>query len=234
MIIVVIPTYNESGNIDELVKQLTESLRCFAYQILFIDDNSPDGTAAKIESLRHPQIAVLRRERKEGLGSAYRFGFKEALKRRAELVVQMDADLSHDPSVIPQMIVASKDADLVIGSRYIKGGEIMGWNWWRRFCSNGAIWFSRLLLSIPTKDITAGYRLWQSDLLQIILDQDIQSEGYAFQEEMLFQAHRLKARIKEIPITFKDRKIGQSKLGYKQVREFFAVIIQLWRKYGRL
>lgn len=226
---VVIPTYNEAGNIGALLDALrrhADDQSCF----YIVDDASPDGTAQIVEGRNDPRIVVIRRLQKDGIGSAYRDGFARAIADGAELVAQMDADMSHDPVVLPELLAAVKDHDLVIGSRHVQGGKIEGWGAWRHFCSRSAIAFARFMLRLKAKDVTSGYRIWRAVFLKRVLEQNIGSNGYAFQEEMLFRAQQLGGRIAEVPIVFKDRKHGKSKLHSRDVLEFFQVMIRLRRK----
>lgn len=228
---IVIPTYNEAENIKALIEQILEVVDA---NIIIVDDRSPDGTAQKIRNLDHPAVHLLEREKKRGLGSAYRRGFQIALDRGSEMIIQMDADFSHSPEAIPSLLAELENADLVIGSRHVKGGRIEGWGPWRHFCSRSAIMASRSLLGLSTKDVTSGFRAWRAELLFKILETRIKSDGYAFQEEMLFHAHRLGGEVKEYPITFLDRKAGKSKLSSKDVKEFFKTLGRLRKEYGKL
>jgi len=226
-IFLIIPTYNEKENLETLVNQIF-LLQILDLTLLIIDDNSPDGTGDLAEKLkkRYP-IIVIHRQKKQGLGSAYRLGFQYALEHNADLIVQMDADLSHEPKEIPKFIEEiKKGADIVIGSRRIPGGQIIGWSLWRHFCSWSASTFSRLVLKLKTKDITSGYRGYKKEALEKINFSQIKSNGYAFFEEITWLAEKKKLKIKEIPITFFDRQFDQSKLGIKEIIEFFKTI---WR-----
>lgn len=222
---VVVPTYKEAGTIQDLVARLRQSVP--QALIFIVDDASPDGTAAKAEALGDANLYVIRRASKQGIGSAYKEGFARALSLGADLVAQMDADLSHDPADLVRFLAESEDADVIIGSRYIPGGRIVGWGPWRHFCSRSAMLFARAVLRVPVRDITSGYRLWRADALTRVLSAGVSSEGYAFQEEMLYRAAQAGQRLKEVPIVFKDRRIGQSKLGWRDVREFFHVMLRL-------
>ncbi|MFA6486198.1 MAG: polyprenol monophosphomannose synthase [Candidatus Magasanikbacteria bacterium] len=226
--IVVIPTYNESENISKLIEQIffqkIENL-----ELIIIDDNSPDKTAEIVKKLQeiYP-IQLIQRASKLGLGSALVAGFLEAISRGADIIIEMDADFSHDPIDIARLIDATaRGADLVIGSRKIAGGKIIGWNWWRHFESNGAMYFSRLMLGLNAHDVTAGFRCFKSPILQKINIDKIQSNGYAFQEEVLYRVSRSGCKIVEIPVIFRDRTLGQSKLSRKDVLEFFKIIFKL-------
>ncbi|PLX29024.1 dolichyl-phosphate beta-D-mannosyltransferase [Candidatus Parcubacteria bacterium] len=225
--ILVIPTYNEKENIEKLITKIF-ALNISELEILVVDDNSPDGTASIVEKLSGQfPIHLLKREGKLGLGSAYIAGFKKALSLGADFIFEMDADFSHDPDDVPRMIEAAQHADLVIGSRKIKGGGVIGWGWTRKFMSNGAMWFSRLLLGLKAKDVTAGFRCFRSDVLKTLDLDNINSNGYAFQEELLYKTQKAGFRITEIPVTFIDRQEGKSKLSKKDIIEFFIVMIKL-------
>ncbi|HBU06616.1 MAG TPA: dolichyl-phosphate beta-D-mannosyltransferase, partial [Candidatus Magasanikbacteria bacterium] len=222
---IVIPTYNEAKNIAKLVNKIF-GLNIPGLEIMVVDDNSPDGTGKIVEKLNLP-IHLINRSGKLGLGSAYIAGFKEAIKQQADYIFEMDADFSHDPDDIPKILQATDNADLVIGSRKITGGKIIGWGWLRKFMSNGAMWFSRLLLGLQAKDVTAGFRCFRRQVLEKIELDKIKSNGYAFQEELLYKTQKLGFIIKEIPVTFIDREEGKSKLSKKDIWEFFWIIIKL-------
>lgn len=223
--IVVIPTYNEKENIVELLGHIF-SLTIPHLEIIIVDDNSPDGTVDAIKKMHHFQpVHILERKEKSGIGSAYIDGFKKAFKLGADRIIQMDADLSHDPSDINRLLEV--DTDLVIGSRKIKGGRIEGWGFARTFMSNGAMWFSRFMLGLHSKDVTAGFRCFKTQVLTSIELNEIKSNGYAFQEEMLYRTQKKGFSIQEIPVTFTDRTKGTSKLSKKDIIEFFLVIFKL-------
>ncbi|MGB9609209.1 MAG: polyprenol monophosphomannose synthase [Minisyncoccia bacterium] len=227
-IIIVIPTYNERQNLPKLVKEIF-NLNLSNLSLIIIDDDSPDGTGQIADDLakNHPLI-VIHRPRKSGLGSAYQIGFIRALNEGADLICQMDADLSHNPKDIPRLIqVCREGADLAIGSRKIQGGKIIGWNWWRKFCSWGAMFFSRLILGLKTKDVTTGFRCYRRTTLEKINFQKIKSSGYAWQEEVIYRTEKEGLKIKEIPIIFIDRKFGMSKLGPLEIIEFLINIFKL-------
>ncbi|MDI9548242.1 MAG: polyprenol monophosphomannose synthase [Chloroflexota bacterium] len=220
---VVIPTYNEADNLPGMAEALLD-LPLPGLQLLVVDDNSPDGTGAVAEELvqrynacgsARPRIAVLHRAGKAGLGTAYVEGMRKALDDGADFVAQMDADFSHSPRYIPQMlgVMLAAGADVVIGSRYVPGGSLdEGWGAWRRFISWWANLYSRMILGLRIRDMTAGFKLWRRQaLLDIGLD-NIRSNGYSFQVEMAYLCEKLGFRLVEIPIHFEDRRIGQSKL----------------------
>lgn len=226
--IIVIPTYNEKENIAKLIMAIF-TLSIPNLEIIVVDDNSPDGTAVAVEELEKKQssIHLIKRRGKLGLGSAYITGFKKAIALEADYIFEMDADFSHDPKDIPRLLEAARTADLVIGSRKVRRGKIAGWNWYRRFSSAGAMWFSRLLLGLKTKDVTAGFRVYKRKALTAIPLDKIKSNGYAFQEEMLYRTKKLGCEIREIPVTFIDRREGQSKLSKKDIVEFFVIMFKL-------
>lgn len=225
---VCIPTYNEKDNIENLVKKIF-NLGILGLKVVIIDDNSPDKTGELAQKLskKYP-IKVIHRASKLGLGSAYIAGFKYALGRGAEYIFEMDADFSHDPQDIPRLLNEAKDgSQVVLGSRKIDKGKIKGWNPWRHFASNGAMFFSRFLLGLEVKDVTTGFRCYRRDVLENLELNKIKSNGYAFQEEMIYLCEKKGFDIKEIPIVFIDRKFGSSKLSYKDIMEFFVKIIRL-------
>lgn len=218
---VVIPTFNEAENVAAISEAIL-GLGLPGLRLLVVDDNSPDGTgqiadkvAARFNRNGTQRMGVLHRTGKGGLGTAYVAGMTQALAEGAEFVVQMDADFSHSPGYIPAMlgVILSTGADVIIGSRYVPGGSLdEGWSWWRRFLSSWANLYSRTLLGIRVRDMTAGFKLWRrSALLEIGLE-SIRSNGYIFQVEMAYLCERLGFRIIEIPIHFEDRRIGQSKM----------------------
>ena len=215
--IVVIPTYNEAENLPAITAELF-TLDVEDLQILIVDDNSPDGTGDVAEDLAQRctpnQLHVLHRTGKLGLGTAYITGFKWALKHGADYVIQMDADFSHSPSYIPEMLKDIDDYDVVVGSRYIGGGQLdERWSWWRWLLSwwANSVW-TRGILGAKTKDATAGFKCWQASALERIGLDRINSNGYVFQVEMAYVSEKLGFKILEIPIYFEDRRIGKSKM----------------------
>lgn len=227
--IVVIPTYNERDNIVNLINDIfAQSIE--SLQVIVVDDNSPDKTAELVAAAQtiYPNLYLIKRYNKLGLGSAYIAGFKKALALGADLVVEMDADYSHDPKDLPRLIEACVGGfHLAIGSRKIKDGKIVGWNWKRKLMSHGAMVISRTLLRLRAKDVTSGFRCYRREVLEKINLDTIKSSGYAFQEEMLFRTQKNKFQIKEIPVIFTDRKLGKSKLSDKDIYEFFTTLIRL-------
>src|SRR3989339_657065 len=229
--IIIIPTYNESKNIERLLTKIF-SLNIPNLEVIIVDDNSPDGTSQIVQKLTTSTTLqltthLITRPSKLGLGSAYLTGFQKALSLGADYIFEMDADFSHDPDDIPRLLAAAQNADLVIGSRKVPGGKIVGWNFWRKFMSNGAMWLSRLFLGLRPHDVTAGFRCFKRRVLETIPLDEIRSNGYAFQEELLYRTQKLGFTIFEIPVTFIDRQKGKSKLSKKDIMEFFSIIINL-------
>ena len=233
-ILIVSPTYNERKNIQSLVEQVL-SLNS-DYHLLVIDDNSPDGTAIKIEELQKlfPNLHLENRPGKAGLGTAYLFGFQWALDNDFDVIVQIDADLSHNPKDIPRLVSNLKENDLVIGSRYVEGVSVVNWPIRRLVLSYGANMYSRLITGMPIKDSTAGFKAWSSSLMEKIDLSKVRSQGYSFQIEMHFRAWRLGASIKEEPIIFVDRTIGESKMSKKIMYEAIWMVwrLRIWKTFG--
>jgi len=215
---VCLPTYNERENLERMVRALVER----GVHVLVIDDNSPDGTGELADALaaEHPQVDVLHRERKEGLGPAYLAGFRRALADGAELVLEMDCDFSHDPDDVPRLIAAAEQgADLAIGSRYVPGGKIPNWGLVRRFISRGGCIYAQLWLQTRVRDLTGGFKCYRRAVLETIDLDAIESKGYAFQIETTYRTLRKGFRVHEIPITFVDREEGGSKMSKAIVLE---------------
>ncbi|MBU1039085.1 polyprenol monophosphomannose synthase [Patescibacteria group bacterium] len=224
----IIPTYNEADNIGELIKRLC-GIFCQC-SILVVDDNSPDGTADLVRQTQKQfeNIYLLVRPGKLGLGSAYQTGFTYALEKGALVVGQMDADFSHAPEDLFKLIDKIESGyEVVIGSRRVRGGGIVGWGWWRCFTSYSANALARKVLSLKTKDVTAGFRLYSRSALLKIDWVNIKSNGYAWQEEILFLCEKAGLKVAEVPVLFVDRERGKSKLGLSEVFNFFKVIIKL-------
>jgi dolichol-phosphate mannosyltransferase len=215
-LMVVIPTYNEAENLPAMVGELL-ALDLPGLAILIVDDNSPDGTGRIADELAHrhlDRVQVIHRQGKLGLGTAYITGFKVALEQGADRIVQMDADFSHSPSYIPQLMEATDEYDVVVGSRYVSGGSLdERWSWWRYFLSWWAnSVYTRLILGVKVKDATAGFKCWRRATLEGIGLDRVRSNGYVFQVEMAYLTEKLGYRFLEIPIHFEDRRIGRSKM----------------------
>ncbi|HLD75268.1 MAG TPA: polyprenol monophosphomannose synthase [Bdellovibrionota bacterium] len=211
-ILIIIPTYNEAHNIEELTKEIFNYLP--QAHILVIDDNSPDGTHEKVRvlSISNNRIHIIKRKAKIGLRSAYQEGFRYALKENFDYIIQMDADFSHHPRHLPSLVNAAKNADLVLGSRYVRGGGVEGWNFLRKFISRGGSLYAKHILNVTYFDLTGGFKCFRHSTLSIIDLETLQSNGYAFQIETTWRAHQRKLRIVEIPIVFENRTQGKSKM----------------------
>jgi dolichol-phosphate mannosyltransferase len=218
---VVVPTYNEADNLEALVGAVREVLPS-EHRILIVDDSSPDGTgeiADRLASESDDDVEVLHRPRKEGLGPAYLAGFRHALERGAELVVQMDADFSHDPTFLPRFLEAARNADLVLGSRYVPGGGVAEWGPTRRFVSRWGSAYARAVLGVRVRDLTGGFKCWRRQALEAVDLDSVESRGYAFQVEMTYRAIEAGLRVVEVPIVFQDRRVGSSKMSRAIVAE---------------
>lgn len=227
----VIPTYNEKDNIGLLLEQIF-SLGISDLSVLVVDDNSPDGTAEVAEEYgRKFPIRVLRRPKKQGIGKAYAEGFKKVLLEKPDFIIQMDADFSHDPRVIPRFLEKIKNCDLVLGSRYIPGGGIENWNWLRRFISYSGNLYARLILGVKIKDLTGGFKCFRREVLEKINLKDLNSVGYCFQIETTYKILKKGFRVCEIPITFTERRIGASKFNLGIILESFIKVF-LMRFHG--
>jgi len=222
--LIIIPTFNERKNVETLIKGI---YKFFNGNILFIDDNSPDGTADVIKGLRikDKRIKLLKREKKLGLGSAYRQGFRYALENGYDNIIMMDADLSHPPEKIPELL--NTKADFVIGSRYIEGGEIIGWPIYRYFLSKYANIYAKTFLRMPFYDLTGGFNRIKVEVLKEIDFENLKSEGYAFQIELKYYVWKKGFKLKEIPIVFREREKGKSKLNKKIIWEAFWQVLNL-------
>jgi dolichol-phosphate mannosyltransferase len=225
--LVIIPTYNEKENINKIIPLVLEQDQDI--EVLVVDDNSPDGTGKLVEEIQssNPRIKLIRREKKSGLGTAYLAGFKYALENGYNYIFEMDSDFSHDPSYIPDFLKAIEDSDLVLGSRYIKGVNVVNWPITRLLLSFYANVYARWVTGLPVKDSTGGFKCFKREVLEKIGLDNIHSNGYAFQIEMSFRAWRKGFRIKEIPIIFVDRRAGESKMSKKIVREAIWMVWKL-------
>jgi dolichol-phosphate mannosyltransferase len=227
--LVVIPTYNEADNLAPIVAAIYDAL---PQASILVDDASPDGTGAMADDLatRHATLHVLHRSGKEGLGTAYIAGFRYALDHHYDCVFAMDADFSHDPRYLPALLAAAHEADLVIGSRYVPGGATPDWGLSRRLISGFGNLYARTLLRLPTRDCTAGFKCYRRSALETFDLDAIRLEGYAFQIETVYQAHRTGLRIAEVPVVFPDRKAGKSKMSKAIVAEAFTYALR--RRFG--
>jgi len=220
---VVLPTYNERQNLEPVVAGVRAALSAAAvdHTILVVDDSSPDGTGELADELaaRDPAVQVLHRPRKEGLGQAYIAGFGRALAEGAALVIEMDADMSHDPAHLPAMVSATRHFDLVLGSRYVPGGEVRNWGAMRRLVSRGGCWYARMVLGLGVRDLTGGFKCFRREVLEALDLGRIRSQGYAFQVELTYRAVQRGFRVLEIPIVFTDRAVGHSKMSRRIVLE---------------
>lgn len=215
----VLPTYNEAGNVESIVRAALANLPASS-KVLVVDDNSPDGTGEIAERLAAElPVEVLHRRGKEGLASAYVAGFRHVLEQGAGFILQMDADFSHDPADLRRLLEAATDADLVLGSRYVAGGGVRDWSPIRQAISRGGSAYARLALGIEVKDLTGGFKCFRREALEAIDLGSITSQGYAFQVEMTYRALQKGFKVKEIPIVFKDRQVGNSKMSRSIVLE---------------
>jgi len=223
--LIVIPTYNERQNIETVLERVLG--KAPNIEVVVVDDGSPDGTAdiVKQAARTNPRLHIIEREGKQGLGTAYIRGFKYALETDAELVMQMDADLSHDPKYIPDMLEAIEDCDLVIGSRYIKGVNVVNWPMERLMLSYMANVYTRIITNMPVRDATGGYKCFRREVLEALDLDAVISDGYCFQIEMNFRAMRKGFRICEVPIVFVDRHSGTSKMSKRIIWE---AIYKVW------
>jgi dolichol-phosphate mannosyltransferase len=216
----VLPTYNEAYNLEPIVDAIRRQPGRPGH-ILIVDDASPDGTGEIADGLAaaHGDITVLHRPRKEGLGPAYVAGFGAALAGGADLVAQMDADFSHDPGDLPRLLAATNGADLALGSRYVQGGGVEDWGPVRRFVSRGGCAYARTLLRVDVQDLTGGFKAFRREVLEAIDLASVSASGYAFQVETTYRAVRAGFRVVELPITFRDRRVGESKMSKRIVLE---------------
>jgi dolichol-phosphate mannosyltransferase len=219
----VLPTYNEADNVEPMVRAALEHLSASGvkHTVLIVDDGSPDGTGQIAERLARElePVQVLHRDRKLGLGRAYLAGFEMALGGGADLVLEMDSDFSHDPADLPRLIAAADDADVVLGSRYVEGGGVTDWGPVRRALSRGGSWYARVVLGIPVRDLTGGFKCFRRDVLETLDLDAIQTDGYGFQIEMTYRALQAGFTVKEVPILFHERRVGRSKMTAKIAME---------------
>jgi dolichol-phosphate mannosyltransferase len=225
--LIVVPTYNERDNVGDIAGRLLTALP--GAELLFVDDNSPDGTGALLDDIAaaDPRVHVMHRAGKLGLGTAYVEGFGWGLARGYSYLLEMDADGSHDPRYLPEMVALAEDgADLVVGSRYVPGGGTKNWGTGRRLLSRGGSLYARMILGIGVRDVTAGFVCWRRAALEAIDLPTVTSNGYSFQIEMKYRAVRKGMRVVETPIVFVDRRVGQSKMSRAIVAE---ALLQVWR-----
>jgi len=228
---IILPTYNEASNIKIIIPKITKVMKSTTkkpFEIFVVDDNSPDGTGEIAEKLskKYP-VRVIHRTKNKGYGESCKEGFKLALKN-SEYIVTMDCDLSHNPESIPQMMQKAKQGyDIVVGSRYIKGGKIENWGLHRRIMSKGANTFTRYFLGIPINDCTSGFRYYKAGVLKSIDLGSIRSNGYSFLEEIMYKCYKKGFKIAQVPIVYKERVKGKSKLSKKELYKFLFTILKL-------
>jgi dolichol-phosphate mannosyltransferase len=225
----IIPTYNESENLEKIVLAAGAELEKVApddYRVLVVDDNSPDGTGAIADSLAgtHDWVEVLHRPGKSGLGQAYLAGFARALDGGAKLLMEMDADFSHDPRYIPELVAAAENADLVLGSRYVPGGGVRDWGLLRRLISRGGGLYARVILGVDIHDLTGGFKCIRREVLEAIDLPSLRAEGYVFQIEVTYRAILAGFTVREVPIVFSDRRVGSSKMSSKIAIEAMLLV----------
>jgi dolichol-phosphate mannosyltransferase len=212
----ILPTYNEAENLEPLVQAALPQLEAsgLPHTVLVVDDGSPDGTGQIADRLAAEleQVRVLHRERKEGLGRAYLAGFAVALAEGADLLLEMDSDFSHDPADLPRLLAAATAADLVLGSRYVPGGGVVGWGFVRRTLSYGGCLYARILLGVPVRDLTGGFKCFHRRVLQTIDLNGVHADGYGFQIELTYRAVKRGFTVTEVPIRFRERRVGRSKM----------------------
>jgi dolichol-phosphate mannosyltransferase len=209
-----LPTYNERENLEQMIEALGGVLDTTTDRVLVIDDGSPDGTGEIADRLASelPWVSVLHRETKQGIGPAYVAGFRWALAEGAELVLEMDCDFSHDPADVPRLIAAAEDADLVLGSRYAPGGGTANWGLLRRIVSRGGCLYAQLVLRVPVRDLTGGYKCFDRRVLEAIGIEQMHADGYGFQIELTYRALKAGFHVRETPIVFHERRAGASKM----------------------
>jgi dolichol-phosphate mannosyltransferase len=212
----ILPTYSEAENLESLVRAAVGQLESTGreHHVLVVDDNSPDGTGEIADRLAAElvPVEVLHRPGKDGLGRAYLAGFAHALDAGAELVLEMDSDFSHDPADLPRLIVAAGAADLVLGSRYVPGGGVTDWGRFRRALSRGGSWYSQVILGVSVRDLTGGFKCFNRKVLEAIPLDEVHNNGYGFQIELTYRAAKAGFTIAEVPILFRDRRVGSSKM----------------------
>lgn len=227
-ICIVVPTYNEKDTLEQLIARIFE-LKISGLEVLVVDDNSPDGTGQLAERIKaeNSNVAVLHQAKKTGLGRAYQAGFAAAIKSGADYILEMDADLSHDPKQIPALLEAASQADLALGSRYVTGGGVSNWRWFRRFISWFGNIYARAVLGLPYHDLTGGFKCYRRVVLEAIDLANLSSVGYNFQIETTHKAHLAGFKIVEVPIIFVERAGGKSKFSLSIIIESFWKVLLL-------
>jgi dolichol-phosphate mannosyltransferase len=229
----ILPTYNEAENIGAIVSASAEVLAGAApegFRVLVVDDGSPDGTGAIVDAMaaEHDWLEVLHRSEKNGIGPAYLAGFRHALDRGAGYVMEMDSDFSHDPADLARLLAAVREgADLALGSRYVPGGGVSDWGLLRRFISEGGSTYARWVLGLKVRDLTGGFKCFRREVLEAIHFDSVRSRGYAFQVELTYRAVRAEFRVVEVPIVFRDRQQGQSKMSWRIAVEAMWLVPRL-------
>ena len=234
--LVISPTYNECKNVQSLIELILGKHPEF--HLLIVDDSSPDGTANKVKELQadYSNLYLEERPAKDGLGTAYIYGFKWAIEREYDRIVQMDADLSHDPNDVPHLVNLLDEHDLIVGSRYVEGVSVVNWPIRRLMLSYGANLYSRVITGMPIKDSTGGFKAWRREVLEELDLNAVRSQGYSFQIEMNFRTWCKGFRIKEVPIIFVDRTIGESKMSKNIVYEAIFMVwrLRIWKYFNRI
>jgi dolichol-phosphate mannosyltransferase len=230
----ILPTYNEAENVGAIVAAALPQLAAtgLEHRVLVVDDGSPDGTGAIADRLaaENPRVEVLHRTSKDGIGPAYLAGFARALAGGADLVMEMDSDFSHDPADIPRLVAAADRADLVLGSRYVPGGGVTDWGLARRLISRGGSLYAKLLLGIPVDDLTGGFKCFRRSVLESLDLSGVGTDGYGFQIEVTYRTIKAGFRVEEVPILFRDRRVGSSKMSARiAVEAFWKVPLLRWR-----
>lgn len=226
-VLVIVPTYNERDNVEPITTAILAAEP--RVDVLVVDDNSPDGTGQLADELaaKQPRIKVLHREKKQGLGKAYLHAFKWALEHGYQYVLEMDADFSHDPKYLPKLIDEAKSgADLVLGSRYVEGGGTVNWGPLRKLISRGGSLYARSILGVRTRDLTGGFKCFRRSVLEALDLDSVKSTGYAFQIELTYRALKAGFTVREVPIVFEDRRVGQSKMSRKI---FVEALTMVWK-----
>ncbi len=232
---IVLPTYDEAENLEAIAAAILPVMRDVAgrdgFRVLVVDDDSPDGTGPIADRIaeQESELLVLHRAERTGLGPAYLAGFAEALGAGASHVLEMDADFSHEPHDLPRLLEAARDADLVLGSRYVPGGEVADWGWSRRLVSRGGSAYARRVLGLDIRDLTGGFKCFRREALEGIDLATVRSHGYAFQVELTYRAVQAGFRVREIPIVFRDRRLGRSKMSWRIAAEAMLLVPRLRR-----